>query len=183
MRRSQASVDLAAELRGSRSDEACLSARKKNARPLEAYNERHRRIVHFGIERVDGSIAATPEEASWELEAHSPACYGVAAAHPQSQGGELLRPDRLRPAAAPARLHRGLRARRRQLCSVSRGPYRAAGKRFLLGQGPREVRSPMRCPARAPDLGEQDLQVRHALLVGASLLGRTCTLQYNDASR
>lgn len=48
--RSQALADLASGLQGSRSDEERPSARRKYARPLEAYTEGHRRITQFGIE-------------------------------------------------------------------------------------------------------------------------------------
>lgn len=76
LRRSQASVDLAAELQTFYYDEDRISARRKYARPLEAYNERHRRINHFGIERADGAVATTPDEASGELVAHWAAVFG-----------------------------------------------------------------------------------------------------------
>lgn len=55
---------------------SAFSARRKYARPLEAYNARHRHITHFGIEKADGTIATDPEDALRALAAHWTPVFG-----------------------------------------------------------------------------------------------------------
>lgn len=70
LRRSQVQADFASELCEARSEEEKHTARRRFARPLEAWSELRRRIASFNMLGEDGSPSSGPAEAATTLAGH-----------------------------------------------------------------------------------------------------------------